>query len=151
MGFVDVLIRKVLAAVCISGRQFFYFIVAQLFTDDYVLMRFRIFVRLHVLLDDNLQGMYFGLVHLLQFLCKLRPLTTNLSAVVRRASPNCRLSAVASPLQSSSSSFSVVFTSFSTVLHFTAFCTTMSAPVNKFYHPGACRLVDAYFKLNMAW
>ena len=28
---------------------------------------------------------------------------------------------------------------------------TMSGPVNKFYHPGACRLVDAYFRLNMAW
>ena len=27
----------------------------------------------------------------------------------------------------------------------------MSAPVNKFYHPGACRLVDAYFRLNVAW
>ena len=29
--------------------------------------------------------------------------------------------------------------------------STMSGPVNKFYHPGACRLVDAYFRLNMAW
>ena len=29
--------------------------------------------------------------------------------------------------------------------------STMSGPVNKFYQPGACRLVDAYFRLNMAW
>ena len=27
----------------------------------------------------------------------------------------------------------------------------MSGPNNKFYHPGACRLVDAYFRLNLAW
>ena len=30
-------------------------------------------------------------------------------------------------------------------------CFKMSGPVNKFYHPGACRLVDAYFRLNVAW
>ena len=27
----------------------------------------------------------------------------------------------------------------------------MSGPNNKFYHPGACRLIDAYFRLNLAW
>ena len=27
----------------------------------------------------------------------------------------------------------------------------MAGPVNKFYHPGACHLVDAYFRLNTAW
>ena len=79
---------------------------------------------------------------------------TNRSADVRTASP-CHCSAVVCPaLSATFRTTTHAFNSLQNVCSFNSlmesFCT-MSAPVNKFYHPGACHLIDAYFRLNMSW